>query len=107
MAKDKINQIENKLEKNLIFSNQENSACRIFKEQFDIINNLSQEDKFKVLYLAVFSAFYASNKKSSLNQFDNQNENQFDYAYISVSDSVSVSDIYNSLNNMSRYVYIG
>lgn len=104
MRKDKINQIDYNLENNLIFSNQENRACRIFKEQFDLINELHKEDRLKVLYLAILNAFYGINKKSSLNQFENQFENQNENAYISVSDSVSVSDIYNSLNNMSKSV---
>lgn len=62
-----------------------NIACRIFKEQIELIQQLPENERAEVLYKAILSAF---------NQFDNQNENQIENqnenAYVSVSDSVSV-----------------
>lgn len=62
-----------------------NLACRIFKEQIDLIQQLPENERAEVLYKAILSAF---------NQIENQNdiqiENQNEYAYVSVSDSVSV-----------------
>ena len=62
-----------------------NFACRIFKEQIDLIQQLPENERAEVLYKAILSAF---------NQIENQNdiqiENQNEYAYVSVSDSVSV-----------------
>lgn len=62
-----------------------NIACRIFKEQMDLIQQLPENERAEVLYKAILSAF---------NQIENQNdiqiENQNEYAYVSVSDSVSV-----------------
>ena len=54
-----------------------NIACRIFKEQIDLVLALPEEDRAEVLYKAIISVF---------NQFENQNEN----AYVSVSESVSI-----------------
>lgn len=54
-----------------------NIACRIFKEQIDLVLALPEQDRAEVLYKAIISVF---------NQFENQNEN----AYVSVSDSVSI-----------------
>lgn len=48
---------------------QNNIACRIFKEQLDLINQLPENERATVLYSAILNAF---------NQFDNQNENQND-----------------------------
>lgn len=66
-------------------SNNKNLACRIFKEQIDLIQQLPENERAEVLYKAILSAF---------NQIENQNdiqiENQNEYAYVSVSDSVSV-----------------
>lgn len=99
------NQNENQFEKNLINQNEKNYCLRIFKEQIDLINELPEGEREKVLYIAVVNAFQTidkENKKSSLNQFENQNEN----AYISVSVSVSeyISSIYKSLHNISKSV---
>ena len=61
-----------------------NVACRIFKEQLDLINQLPENERAIVLYQAICHCF---------NQIDNQNENQIEnqneYAYVSVSVSVS------------------
>ena len=46
-----------------------NVACRLFKEQIELINNLPEQERPHVLYAAVMNAF---------NQFDNQNDNQFE-----------------------------
>ena len=46
-----------------------NISCRIFKEQLDVINQLPEEERANVLYVAIMNAF---------NQFENQNENQFE-----------------------------
>lgn len=65
-----------------------NVACRIFKEQIDLINELPKEDRANVLYSAIMSAY---------NQFENQNEiqteNQNEYAYISLSISKSIFNL--------------
>lgn len=65
-----------------------NVACRIFKEQIDLINELPKEDRANVLYSAIMSAY---------NQFENQNEiqteNQIEYAYISLSISKSIFNL--------------
>ena len=70
-----------------------NIACRLFKEQIDLINALPEKERPHVLYAAIMNAF---------NQFENQNDNQFENqnenAYISV--SVSVSDIGKSIINL-------
>ena len=64
-----------------------NFACRIFKEQMDLIQQLPENERAEVLYKAILSAF---------NQIENQNdiqiENQNEYAYVSVSvlDNISV-----------------
>lgn len=91
------NQIENQNDKNL--------CLRLFKEQIDLINELPEGEREKVLYIAVVNAFQTikqNEEKSSLNQFENQNEN----AYISVSVSVSyyLNHISESLNRMSKTV---
>lgn len=68
-----------------------NLACRIFKEQIDLLLSLPDQDEAKtVLYQAVVSSYKQTGNQFN-NQSDNQNENQFDSAYISVSDSVSLS----------------
>lgn len=101
------NQIENQIEKNLINQNEKNLCLRLFKEQIDLINELPEGEREKVLYIAVVNAFKTideNDKKSNLNQIENQNEN----AYISVSVSVSVSYYLNqlsiSLSNISKTV---
>ena len=64
-----------------------NIACRIFKEQIDLVLALPEEDRAEVLYKAIISVF---------NQFENQNEN----AYVSVSVSESVSIIGKKVFNL-------
>ena len=66
-----------------------NLVCKIFKEQFDLIKNLPQQERKEVLYLAIEYAF---------NQFENQNENQNENAYISNSLSNLSISILNILN---------
>ena len=65
-----------------------NIACRLFKEQINLINQLPEKDRPLVLYLAINNSF---------NQFENQNDNQIENqnenAYVSVSVSESLSDI--------------
>lgn len=56
--------------------NQTNLACRIFKEQIDLIQQLPEDERAEVLYKAILYVF---------NQIENQNEN----AYVSVSVSIS------------------
>lgn len=54
-----------------------NIACRIFKEQIELLKSLpNQEEAKEVLYRAVMTSY---------NQFENQNENQNENAYISLS----------------------
>ena len=85
----KNNQVENQVD--LFFENKdsENVVCNIYKEQFDLINELPIEERLKVLYIAVSNAFY--------NFKENQVENQVENTYISISIS-----IYNSLSNYSK-----
>ena len=103
------NQIENQIEKNLINQNEKNYCLRLFKEQIDLINQLPEGEREKVLYIAVVNAFQTieqNNKKSNKNQFDNQIENQNENAYISVSVSVSyyLNQLSNSLHILSKSV---
>lgn len=70
-----------------------NIACRLFKEQIDLINALPEKERPQVLYAAIMNAF-----NQFENQFDNQFDNQNENAYISV--SVSVSDIGKSIINL-------
>ena len=103
------NQFENQVEKNLINQNEKNYCLRLFKEQIDLINELPEGEREKVLYIAVVNAFQSieeNNKKSSLNQFENQIENQNENAYISVSVSVSyyLNQLSISLHNISKSV---
>lgn len=103
------NQIENQNEKNLINQNEKNYCLRLFKEQIDLINQLPEGEREKVLYIAVVNAFQTieqNNKKSNENQFDNQIENQNENAYISVSVSVSyyLNQLSNSLHILSKSV---
>ena len=67
--------------KDRAMSNQ-NLACRIFKEQIDLVMQLPRKEAAEVLYQAILS---------SLNQIENQIENQNENAYVSDSVSVSVS----------------
>ena len=66
-----------------------NIACRIFKEQIDLVLQLPESERAEVLYKAILSVFNQIENQNE-NQFDNQIENQNEYAYVSVSDSVSV-----------------
>lgn len=62
-----------------------NVACRIFKEQIDLLLSLpSQEEAKTVLYNAVINSL-----NQFENHFDNQIENQNEKAYVSVSESLS------------------
>ena len=72
-----------------------NVACRLFKEQIELINNLPEQERPHVLYAAVMNAFNQFDNQFE-NQFDNQFDNQFENAYI----SVSVSDIGKSIINL-------
>lgn len=71
-----------------------NIACRIFKEQLELINQLPEQERAVVLFSAINNAFFQFE-----NQIDNQIENQNENAYISV--SVSGSD---SLSAISKAV---
>lgn len=62
-----------------------NIACRLFKEQIDLINALPEKERPHVLYAAIMNAFNQFENQFD-NQFDNQFENQNENAYISVSD---------------------
>ena len=72
-----------------------NVACRLFKEQIELINNLPEQERPHVLYAAVMNAFNQFENQFE-NQFDNQFDNQNENAYI----SVSVSDIGKSIINL-------
>ena len=71
----------------------QNIVCKIFKEQFDLIKNLPQQERKEVLYLAIENAF-----NQIENQNDNQIENQNENAYISNSLSNLSISILNILN---------
>lgn len=71
----------------------QNIVCKIFKEQFDLIKNLPEQERKEVLYLAIESAF-----NQFENQIDNQIENQNENAYISNSLSNLSISILNILN---------
>ena len=71
-----------------------NIACRIFKEQIDLINQLPPNERAVVLYNVIndlFNQFDNQNENQNENQIENQNEN----AYVSV--SVLGQSIYNIL----------
>lgn len=67
-----------------------NIACRIFKEQIDLVLQLPESERAEVLYKAILSVFNQIENQIE-NQFDNQIENQNENAYVSVSVSDSVS----------------
>lgn len=73
-------------------SNQTNVAIRIFKEQFDIIKNLPEQDRALVLYATVLNAFIQFENQTDY-QNENQNDNQIDnqdYLYLNhISESIS------------------
>ena len=88
------NQVENQVDFNLSNFDKEtnqNIVCNIYKEQFDLINELPEEERLKVLYLAVLNAFMENEEIIKINQV----ENQVDYTYIS-------NSIYISLSNYSK-----
>ena len=95
------NQVENQVDyffdNNLIKNDEQNIVCNIYKEQFDLINQLPEQERYKVLYIAVYKAFYDCSKNQEKNQVDNQVDNQDDYTYISIYNS-----IYNSISNYSK-----
>lgn len=62
-----------------------NIACRIFKEQIDLVLALPETDRAEVLYKAIISVFNHFDY-----QIENQNDIQIENAYVSVSDSVSI-----------------
>lgn len=65
-----------------------NSACRIFAEQLKMLLSLpNQEEAKTILYQSLINSY---------NQFENQNEN----AYVSVSDSESLSYLGESILNL-------
>ena len=66
----------------------QNVACRLFKEQIQLINQLPEKERPLVLYLAINHCFNQFDFQND-NQIENQNEN----AYVSVSVSESLSDI--------------
>lgn len=71
-----------------------NLACRIFKEQLDLLLSLpNQEEAKTVLYQAVINSFNQFEYQNE-NQIENQNEN----AYVSV--SASVSELSKSILNL-------
>lgn len=82
-----------------------NVAVRIFKEQFDLIRNLPENERALVLYGAVWNAFNQlenqidnQNEIQTDNQIDNQTANQT-YLYLNHI-SVSLSGISQSILNL-------
>lgn len=73
-----------------------NIACRVFKEQINLINQLPLNERMTVLYLSINNSFNQID-----NQTDCQNDNQNESAYVSVSDSVS---LYDSLSELSKSI---
>ena len=68
-----------------------NFACRVFKEQIELILQLPENERAEVLYKAILYGF---------NQIDCQFDNQNESAYVSVSDSVSI--LSNKIFNLLR-----
>lgn len=84
---------------------EKNVAVRIFKEQFDLIRNLPENERALVLYGAVWNAFNQlenqidnQNEIQTDNQIDNQTANQT-YLYLNHI-SVSLSGISQSILNL-------
>lgn len=72
-----------------------NIACRIFKEQIELLKSLpNQEEAKEVLYRAVMTSY---------NQFENQNENQFENQNENTYISLSILSI-NILNLLSKNI---
>ena len=77
---------------------EKNVAVRIFKEQFDLIRNLPENERALVLYGAVMNAFNQLEIQTD-NQIENQNDNQTanqNYLYLNHI-SVSLSGISQSI----------
>lgn len=80
---------------------EKNVAVRIFKEQFDLIRNLPENERALVLYGAVLNAFNQIDNQNEIqtdNQIDNQTANQT-YLYLNHI-SVSLSGISQSILNL-------
>lgn len=80
---------------------EKNIAVRIFKEQFDLIRNLPENERALVLYGAVWNAFNQIDNQNEIqtdNQIDNQTANQT-YLYLNHI-SVSLSGISQSILNL-------
>ena len=80
---------------------EKNVAVRIFKEQFDLIRNLPENERALVLYGAVLNAFNQLENQNEIqtdNQIDNQTANQT-YLYLNHI-SVSLSGISQSILNL-------
>lgn len=73
--------------------NNQNLACRIFKEQLELIQQLPESERAIVLYEAIMASY-----NQIENQNEIQNENQNENAYVSVSVSVLGNCIYNLLS---------
>ena len=71
-----------------------NIACKIYKEQLEMLLSLpNQEEAKNILYQALINSY-----NHFENQFDNQNENQNENAYISISISILSINILNLLS---------
>lgn len=75
--------------------NNQNLACRIFKEQIELVQQLPENERAIVLYEAIMASY---------NQIENQNDNQIEFqnenAYVSVLSILSRSII----NLLSRNI---
>ena len=81
--------------------NKNNLACRIFKEQIDLIQQLPEKERAEVLYKAILSALNQIENQND-NQIDNQIENQNENAYVSVSVSDSISVLSKTVYSLLR-----
>ena len=84
-------------------NNQTNLACRVFKEQIKLINQLPEQERPIVLYLALQSGLNQIENQFEY-QNDNQIDNQIENAYVSVSVSVSDSYYMNQISNMGKCI---
>lgn len=71
---------------------EKNISCNIFLEQLQLINQLPLEDRGNVLYMAILKAF--------INQDVGQLEKQLEHTYISISKSISLSILSNTVLNL-------